>query len=290
MTQYLPESYVTQYTTNFELLSQQRETKLMQYMKMLNLTGEAGQVLHQFGEIEFRKTTDRNADTQYSQSYQTSRWIHPESYSNAQYFSSLDKIRSAIDYQAPFLEQRVAAFERLKEEVIVDALFGKAQMSVDKKVTDVEIPNTQILSAGGTGLTVNKLREAMVKLKKSHALPNGVTPICVVSSQQMDDLLGETSVTSIDYNNVKALTNGMVDNFMGFKFVESEMLPYDANGDRKVGVFVPGSMYYVTWGEAEKIRVGENPGKEWRAEIFHEAHLSATRVEEKKVVVIPCVE
>jgi len=35
----------------------------------------------------------------------------------------------------------------------------------------------------------------------------------------LEQLLGATEVTSIDYNNVKALVQGEVDTFMGFKFV-----------------------------------------------------------------------
>ena len=39
------------------------------------------------------------------------------------------------------------------------------------------------------------------------------------------DMLQHTQVTSADYNTVKALAEGAVDTFMGFKFIMSNRLP-----------------------------------------------------------------
>jgi hypothetical protein len=43
----------------------------------------------------------------------------------------------------------------------------------------------------------------------------------------MSDLLGTTQVTSSDFNTVKALVQGSVDSFMGFKFISSNRLPHN---------------------------------------------------------------
>jgi hypothetical protein len=40
----------------------------------------------------------------------------------------------------------------------------------------------------------------------------------LISAAGLEGLLGETPVTSTDYNSVKALVNGELDTFVGFKF------------------------------------------------------------------------
>lgn len=45
-------------------------------------------------------------------------------------------------------------------------------------------------------------------------------PVCVASPHQVQGLLGINQITSADYNTVKALVNGEVDSFMGFKFIQ----------------------------------------------------------------------
>lgn len=39
------------------------------------------------------------------------------------------------------------------------------------------------------------------------------------------NLLRETEVSSYDFNNVKALVEGKIDTFMGFKFIRTQRLP-----------------------------------------------------------------
>ena len=46
----------------------------------------------------------------------------------------------------------------------------------------------------------------------------------VHNAAQLQNLLGQTQVTSADYNSVKALVNGELDTFLGFKFIHTELL------------------------------------------------------------------
>jgi hypothetical protein len=47
----------------------------------------------------------------------------------------------------------------------------------------------------------------------------------VIGAQQEQDLLRDTNLTSADFNTVKALVDGKVDTFLGFKFLKSQRLP-----------------------------------------------------------------
>ena len=75
-----------------------------------------------------------------------------------------------------------------------------------------------VTSIGGadTNLNVTKLRN-IKKYMDDEDVPSMGRHINV-SASGLEGLLGETQVTSTDYNSVKALVSGEVDTFLGFKF------------------------------------------------------------------------
>ena len=68
----------------------------------------------------------------------------------------------------------------------------------------------------GTSLNVAKLRRASRFLNDRGVSMSGRH--IAVSAQGLEDLLGETEATSADYNTVRALVQGEIDTFVGFKF------------------------------------------------------------------------
>ena len=73
---------------------------------------------------------------------------------------------------------------------------------------------------GGTNLTTAKVIDAQVALRRQ-GVPNSEL-FAVVNAGGLDGLLNQEEVTSSDYANVKALVNGDVDTFGGFKFIVVE--------------------------------------------------------------------
>ena len=63
----------------------------------------------------------------------------------------------------------------------------------------------------------------------------------MLGSQQVSNLLNTTEVKSADYNSIKALVQGDIDTFMGFKFLRSERLNL-ASTQRKCFAFTKGAM------------------------------------------------
>ena len=74
--------------------------------------------------------------------------------------------------------------------------------------------------AGTTNLTTAKVIDAQVALR-AQGVPNS-NLFAAITAQGLGGLLNQAEITSIDYNNVKALVNGDVDTFGGFKFVVVE--------------------------------------------------------------------
>lgn len=110
-------------------------------------------------------------------------------------FSEVQELASVI----------AGALGRKEDQNIIDALAA----SGTTKVADTNV------GGAGTGLNVAKFRRAS-KLLNDNDVPME-DRYAIISSAGLEGMLGETEATSMDYANVKALVQGEVDTFMGFK-------------------------------------------------------------------------
>ena len=129
-----------------------------------------------------------------------------------------------------------------------------------------------------------------------------------ISSAQLRSLLAQTEITSADYANVKALVEGKVDTFMGFKFINLERL--GLNSDSSVKFDVATGLYSAAgtastgrkcyaWvkdgmllsnGEDIMTRVDERADMSYMMQVYARMSLGATRLEEVKVLEVHCKE
>jgi hypothetical protein len=111
--------------------------------------------------------------------------------------------------------------------------------------------------------------------------------IMVVSARQLQDLLRTTEVTSADYNTVRALVDGNLNTFMGFKFRRSQQLPL-ATDIRSCFAYVKSGIVLAERGL--KTHMDIRTDLSHSLQIRSVASLAAVRMEEKKVVEIACDE
>ena len=148
----------------------------------------------------------------------------------------------AAEYSDIFMQAKVNFDERRELVQVVSNAIGRRQ---DQLILDALInsgtSNTVAASIGGpnTNLNVAKLRAAAEQLNTKN-VPMDNRHI-VIHASSLSSLLGETSVTSSDFNTVKALVQGDINTFLGFTFHvlgdrEEGGLPI-ATGDRKVFAF-----------------------------------------------------
>ncbi len=154
--------------------------------------------------------------------------------------------------------------------------------------TSFDTSNQQI-SASSAGLTVGKLREAK-KILLANEVDVEMDPLNIaVTAKQMDDLLGTTEVTSSDYNSIKALVQGSVDTFMGFKFVHTEKLGVDGSSNRRIIAWAKSGIHLGIWDDIST-RVSDRPDKNHSTQVYVQGTFGATRTEEGKVIEILCSE
>ena len=116
-----------------------------------------------------------------------------------------------------FEQAEVNASERenLAREAAMAIGRTEDQLIIDDGLVASATPN--VVAAGTTNLTVEKMRQAAAIMDRNNVPP--MDRFAVIHANNKESLLGETEVTSSDYNTVKALVQGDIDTFLGFKFI-----------------------------------------------------------------------
>lgn len=127
---------------------------------------------------------------------------------------------NAPEYTDMFDAQTVNFDEKQELASTIAQSLGRRcdQLVID--AMDAETTYAGIVAEGGTNLTTEKVIEAQVALR-AQGVPNS-NLYAAINAQGLGGLLNQEEITSSDYNNVKALVNGDVDTFGGFKFVVIE--------------------------------------------------------------------
>jgi hypothetical protein len=94
---------------------------------------------------------------------------------------------------------------------------------------------------------------------------------------------------SSDYNTVKALVEGSVNSYLGFKHIHTERLAVDGSSNRLCYMWQKQGMHLAIQKNPEG-RVDERPDKNYAWQVYMKLALGAVRLEEIYVVEIACAE
>lgn len=139
-----------------------------------------------------------------TQSATLTNWYAPE------YTDIFDAATVNFDEQRELAQTIAGALGRREDQLIIDAMEdGTPTTSIDEDVGGTD-----------TGMNPDKVRRAS-RILNAAGVANSERTLALTAIG-LESLLGETEVTSSDYNTVKALVNGEVDSWCGFKFVVIE--------------------------------------------------------------------
>ena len=127
-------------------------------------------------------------------------------YNAAEYSDIFSQAKVNFDERQELVQVVAGAMGRRQDQMILDALTASS--------TSLTVAN----SIGGTTTNMNiaKLREAKRLLDKGNVPPDGRH--IIIHANGLSNLLSETSVTSSDFNSVKALVQGEINTYLGFQF------------------------------------------------------------------------
>jgi len=126
----------------------------------------------------------------------------------------------AAEYSDIFSQQKVNFDERRELVQVVGAAIGRRmdQLTIDALASSgTSLTVATSIGGAGTNMNIEKLIEAKKLLDAGNVPMEG--RCMLIHANTLAGLLGETQVTSADFASVKALVQGDIDTFMGFKFV-----------------------------------------------------------------------
>ena len=230
----------------------------------------------------------------------------------------IDKIDIAKTIHMPesaLVQAATYAFNRTKDEVIYEAALGDSYAG-QKGLDVVALPNSQkVVAFDGTttGDIANLNIATLAKIKRkfwdnnigtgSDMYPGGMLNIALRGAQ-IEQMLNDSTITSADYASVKALAQGDIDTFMGFKFHiynglsqnDAQIAYNNATGNIESGGTNTGSTVYdraAVWftdglllssGQSMGIDIGPRRDLSNVTQVYADMHLGAVRMEEEKVI------
>ena len=279
-------AFVQQFSANIQMLSQQMGSLLRDAVDVESVNGEKA-FFDQVGAASAVLRTSRHADTPLVDTPHSRRMVTMSDYEYADLIDDQDKVRLLADPTSTYSRAAAAAMGRAMDDVVIAAALGTAQTGKDGS-TSTALPSGQKVAHGSAGLTIAKLLSAKEILDANSVDPS-ITRHIVVSPKQISDLLNNTTVTSSDFNTVKALAQGELNTFVGFNFIVSNRLNTDSNSDRQVIAFASDGIKLAV-GKEPSARIDERADKSYATQVYYCQSVGATRMEEEKVVEIACNE
>jgi hypothetical protein len=127
-------------------------------------------------------------------------------YNAAEYSDIFSQAKVNFDERQELVQVVAGAMGRRQDQMILDALTASS--------TSLTVANS--IGGANTNMNITKLREAKRLMDKNNVPPDGRN--IIIHANGLANLLSETSVTSSDFNSVKALVQGELNTYLGFTF------------------------------------------------------------------------
>ena len=277
----IPQSFVDQFSANVHMLAEQRMSRLRNTVLTEDVQAESvarervGKTQDTANEIN-----ERHGDTPLNNTPHTRRWAFMKDFDVADLIDRNDKVKALIDPQSIYTVRHAGVMGRTVDDEIINAALGTAKEGKNGD-TDVALPASQKIADGSTNLTVAKLIEAKEKFDAAE-VDEFIPRFMIVNSAGISSLLGDTSVTSADFNTVKALVRGEINEFMGFTFIRSERLPVASN--IRSGIAMAQQGILLGFASQPQSTANERPDKRNAQQIYTWGSWGSVRVEDEMVV------
>lgn len=284
----VPDHYVVKYDDDVKLVAQQKKSRLEECVTLhANIVG-ASKAVDRYGETEAQEILSRHGDTKHIEVPHLRRYIDLRDYNHPTLLDNEDSIKILDNPTNKYVMGAVAAMNRRKDKVIIAALNASAR---DAKNVMNALPAGQVILPAATDISMAKLRTAIELLNAAEAdspEEDGTMRTFVYTSRQLSILMADSTVTSADYNTMKALQDYKIDEFMGLKWKRVEFLP-KAGAVRSCFIF--GKSYVgLGIGKDIKNKVSERADKNHAIQTYTEMSIGAVRIEDDGVVEIQCQE
>lgn len=296
---------VKQYSSNVFHLSQQKASRLAPFVRNESQNAEVA-FYDRVGSVTAMKKVGRHSDTTFQDTPHSRRSVSTEDFFFADLVDKEDKLRIIMNPESEYALAAAMALGRAKDDVIIENALGPASTGKEGSGT-ANLANANKVAGfdgattTGVGLNIGGLRAVKKKFHQNEVDDGDL--FFAISAEQLDNMLGDDKIINSDYALVKALVQGDIDTYMGFKFIRIERLPVtaasttynvvDGSVGAGTGTLPAGARRCFAWkkdgillatADGVTARISELPAKHYAKQVYASMAIGAVRMEESKVV------
>lgn len=294
MSQQIPEAYVRKYTAGIRILQQQMDQRLRSCVMVDDTVPGDRAFYDQIGNTEMTLVTNRHGATTYTDTPHSRRMVTMDMYDVSDLVDRADTRRLLNNPINRYSRVMAAAANRKFDKIIINAFNATASTGANGTGTAAFDSAYQFeadgsaAGTGGSALIIEGIIRARRALEAAENMEDGddYRWCACLSARARADLLSETEVTSSDYNTVKALVNGQVDQFLGFTFTKSEQLNYISGTTPQLLPFWVKQSMQLGVSQDSRGFMDVLPQRRHSTQVRYEMDAGATRMDEKGVVLL----
>lgn len=295
------------YADNVIMVAQQMKDPLIGAITSMPVSGEAVRAADLINAKRYGRQSLRSRSNGENPATATARWLvmpEEEIYS-AQYIDKADKWKMANDPTSNFMKADVAAVTR----GYADTVMGLEEVSEGSYAVNyggilgiaregktpgvgTPLPGSQKIVAGGTGLTLDKLRLARKMLKIANfGIDALMDPLFgAITPEQEDNLLGIAAASGTNLNTfeIEQLKSGVPTKLLGMTWIVTNRLPKAAS-TRTCAIWSKANIIVGEW-EPINGQMWNDPHVNNLPYIKTCCTIDAVRAQDKGVVAIDCIE
>ncbi len=288
--------FTTEFSTNIELLLQQKQSKLRGRVMEKAHVGKMASPVNQLGPVSLKAPAGRFAPMPNQAGDLFRRWVFPQDGELPQLIDPFDELKTVVSVDSAYTQGGAAAINRAWDDSVISAFFATANLGQDAgglttetfSTTNFQVAST-FGSASASGLTIAKIIEAKRILEHFHN-DLETDPACMpIGSQQHADLFNQVQIVDqLCYRGIDAqVSGGRVRSILGIDIVMTERLSVASNV-RNVPLFVKSGMHLGMWMDM-KTQIDYRPDLSGRPlQVLQQTSFGATRLQAGKVVSILC--
>ena len=294
----LPPHYEPAFDTNWhEIMAQQTDHRLAGYYVSDNVAGNQKRY-DQAGSQSYSMSqkTARAAWTEPSDIPTFIRWVIPLGFQKATWIDEDDEVLlgSLPDPQGITVMNHGIAVNRLKDQLLINAALGVNYTGTQGPTVATPLPATQQIGvqfpgSTNTGLTLAKVLQALYILD-ANDVPEADRVMVYAAKQLYNLLLNVDQVDSVLYNDVRALMKGRVDEFAGFHFIRTQLLPVIGTPAVRSCLAYQKKFLLLGIGKDSATKIDILPQQSHAIQVRTTYLAGSTRMEEAGVVQIACDE
>ena len=290
-------AFTEQYSALVYMLAQQRGSKLKMCVRNETVNNARNAYYERLGTADTQEITSRHGDTPLNEIPHSRRRLTPVDYNTATLLDNQDQLKMLIDPKSPYAVAQSMSLGRQIDDTIIAAVYADVATGQSGGTAVAFEDDSRSMNGDGTITTLGTLAssgtETVITLAKILAMMNlfneedvdpDIAKYWCVSPYEIQTMLDIEELTSADYVTVKALLQGKIESFMGFKWIWSNRLPLDTASSATTRTFAWAEDGLIL-GTAESItsRITERDDKNYSIQVYSEMSCGAIRLEGAKV-------